>query len=100
MTNPSFDPNLSLIEEEQLPFVERLPPDGIIRRIEERAVIGKRVVDQGGVRVSTRTEVQTDTLRDTLQDVTVEVERVPVGRFVDAAEPSRTEGDITIQLVY
>ncbi|TNC50202.1 DUF2382 domain-containing protein, partial [Rubellimicrobium rubrum] len=100
MTQSSFDPQSSSIEEERLRHAERLPTDGIIQRIEERATFGKRVVDQGGVRVSTRTEVQTETLRDILQDVTVEVERVPVGRFVEAAEAPRTEGDLTILPVY
>ncbi|HVG49685.1 MAG TPA: YsnF/AvaK domain-containing protein [Rubellimicrobium sp.] len=94
------EPTDSLAREERLRLAERLPEDGIIERIEERAVIGKRVVDAGGIRVSTRTETHQDVVRDTLEGVAVEVERVPVGRFVDAAEAPRVEGDVTILPVY
>ncbi len=97
---PTQEPDPLLAGEERRLTAELLPPDAIIERLEERVVIGKRVVDQGGVRVSTRTEVHPETLRDTVEDMTVEVERVPVGRFVDAAEAPRTEGDLTILPVY
>ena len=78
----------------------RLPEDGLIERVEERAVIGKRRRDAGGVRVFTRTGLQTETVRDTLTETAVEVERVPVGRFVEAAEEPRIEGDVTVVPVY
>jgi uncharacterized protein (TIGR02271 family) len=94
------DPAESLAREERLRAAERLSEDGIIERIEERAVIGKRVVDAGGVRVSTRTETHQDMVRDTLEGMAVEVERVPVGRFVEAVEAPRVEGDVSILPVY
>ncbi|MBP1804754.1 DUF2382 domain-containing protein [Rubellimicrobium aerolatum] len=78
----------------------RLPEGAVIQRVEERATLGKRVVDQGGVRVATRTETRAETLRDTVKEIAVEVERVPVGRFVEAVEPPRSEGDLTILPVY
>ena len=95
-----FDPTDSRAREERLRFAERQPEDGVIERVEERAVLGRRVVDEGGVRVSTRTETAEKVVRDTFEDVTVEVERVPVGRFVEAAEEPRVEGDVTILPVY
>jgi len=98
--NPPFDSNDSLSAEERLRLAERLPENGIIERIEERAIIGKRLVDDGGIRVSTRTETVQDVVRDTVQDMAVEVEHVPVGRFVEAAEGPRIDGDVTIMPVY
>jgi stress response protein YsnF len=73
---------------------------GLVERVEERAVIGKVLRDAGGVRVSTRTETVTDLVRDTLTESAVEVERVAVGRFVDAEEEPRVEGDVTVVPVY
>jgi len=79
---------------------QRLPEGGVIERIEEHVTLGKRLLDTGGVRVSTRTEVATQTIQDTLQDTAVEVEHVPVGRFVEAVEEPRVEGDVTVVPVY
>ncbi|WP_210527105.1 DUF2382 domain-containing protein [Rubellimicrobium arenae] len=90
----------SLSDEERLRLAERLPEGAFIERIEERVVLGKRVVDQGGVRVATRTEAHAETVRDTVEETSVEVERIPVGRFVDAVEAPRVEGDLTILPVY
>jgi stress response protein YsnF len=71
---------------------------------EERAVVDVRRRDTGGLRVATRTTSGTEELRVALEDVSVEVERVPVGRFVTAAEPPRTEatpdGEVTVLPVY
>ena len=71
-----------------------------IALVEERAVIGTRASDRGGIRVATRTEILRETLRVPLEDVSVEVERVPVGRYVDAAEEPRVDGDLTVLPVY
>jgi stress response protein YsnF len=91
---------LELSEEERLRRMERATSDGVIERVEERAVIGKRLVDTGGIRVSTRTEAATEMVTAALQEFAVEVEHVPAGRFVDAAEEPRVEGDVTILPVY
>jgi stress response protein YsnF len=92
--------DLDLTEAERLRMAERLDAEGVIERVEERAVIGKRVVDTGGVRVSTRTEVGTEMVSAALQELKVELEHVPVGRFVEAMEEPRVEGDVTILPVY
>ena len=81
-------------------MAEQASRDGVIELVEERAVIGKRLVDSGGVRVSTRTEVQTEMVNAALQEFAIEVERVPAGRFVEAEEEARVEGDVTILPVY
>lgn len=74
--------------------------DDRIRLIEERLSVGKRVVDRGGVRVSTRTETHTETAQVTLEDMNVEIEHVPAGRFVDAAVGPVVDGELTILPVY
>jgi stress response protein YsnF len=99
MAHPTNDPP-RFAGEERLSAADRQPEGGRIERIEERAVIGKRVEDRGGVRVTTRTETGTETIRASLEEVAVEVERVPVGRFVEAAEAPRVEGDVTVLPVY
>jgi stress response protein YsnF len=91
---------LGTLEEERLRLADRASSDEVIQRIEERAVIGKRLVDTGGIRVSTRTETATEMVTAALQEFAVEVERVPVGRFVDAAEDPRVDGDVTMIPVY
>lgn len=72
----------------------------LIEVVAERAVVAVRRLDRGGVRVSTRTATVTEEVRQDVADHSVEVERVPVGRFVEAAEGPRTEGDLTILPVY
>lgn len=75
-----------------------------IRLVEETVHVGKERVERGSVRVRTRTETRTETVHVALEDVVVEVERVPHGRFVEAAEAPRTEadaeGEVTILPVY
>jgi uncharacterized protein (TIGR02271 family) len=87
-------------QSDDLPRLRDGTDDDRIALIEERAVIGKRALDRGGVRVATRTETFQETLRVPLEDVSVEVERVPVGRYVEAAEDPREEGDVTVLPVY
>jgi stress response protein YsnF len=72
----------------------------LLEVMEERAVVAVRRLDRGGVRVSTRTAIVTEDVRQDVAEHAVEVERVPVGRFVEAAEGPRTEGDLTILPVY
>ncbi len=74
--------------------------DDRLALIEERAIVGIRALDRGGVRVATRTETHRETLRVPLEEVAVEVERVPVGRYVETAEEPRVEGDVTVLPVY
>ena len=68
-------------------------PDRLIALVEERISLGKRVVDRGGVRVASRTETVEEMVQGTVSEQSVEVVRVPVGRFVDAAEPPGGEPD-------
>ena len=64
--------------------------------LQEQIEVTKRNVSTGRVRVRTTTETVEETARATLDAVGVEVERVPIGREVDAAPSVRTENDLTI----
>lgn len=71
----------------------------VVPVVEETARIGKRVVETGRVRVSTRTETVEQTLRESLRGEAVGVTRVAVGRTLAEGEPvpvMREEGGVTI----
>ena len=72
------------IEEERIPLVE------------ERAVVGTRVVETGRIRVQTRVETREEMVRAELARDQVSVRRVPVNQPVDAMPVIRQEGDLTI----
>lgn len=78
--------------------------EDVVRIVEERLDVGTRRVEAGGVRVHVRAEARTETARVRLEDAAVEVERVPQGRFVAAAEAPRTEalpdGEVLVLPVY
>ncbi len=67
---------------------------------EERLRVGKREVETGRVRLTRRVEQIEEAAEATLARETVEVERVPIGRFVDAVAPPREEDGVTIIPVY
>lgn len=63
---------------------------------EERVEIGRQVVETGRVRVSIEPIEHAEVLQIGLRDAHVVVEHVPVGLFVDAPPPVRTEVGVTI----
>ena len=99
MTRVTPDPN-PLAGDERLRLAGQDIRDDRIELVEERVRLDKELRDVGGVRVTTRTELATEMVVDTRQEMAVEVEHVPVGRFVDAAEEPRVEGDVTVVPVY
>jgi len=64
--------------------------------VEERAIVGKRVIETGRVQVRTRTEQREELVEAELAREEVEVERVPIGREIDVVPAVRQEGDVTI----
>lgn len=64
--------------------------------VEERLVTSKKEVETGRVRVRTLVEENETLVRETLRHATVEVERVPIEREVDAIPPVREEDGVTI----
>jgi stress response protein YsnF len=73
--------------------------DGIVARLplaEETVAVERRIVETGRVRVETQTVARQHVVDESLEHVRVEIERVPIGRVVDAPPPVREEGDVTI----
>ena len=64
--------------------------------LEEVAVVTKRRVSTGKVRISTHADRVDDIARCALQAESVEVTRVPIDTIVERAPEVRTEGDTTI----
>jgi stress response protein YsnF len=68
----------------------------VIPVVEERAVILKRKKLTGGLRVRTIVRESEEVIDEPLTTDNVEVERVSVGRWVEAPIPIRQEGETTI----
>ena len=68
----------------------------VIPVVEERAVILKRKKLTGGLRVRTVVRESEEVINEPLTTDEVEVERVPVDRWVEAPVPVRQEGETTI----
>ena len=69
---------------------------GTIPIVEEVARVETRVVDKGGVRVSTRIDEVTERLETPLRQQSATTERVRVDRVVDAVPEPRLEGDVIV----
>ena len=70
--------------------------DQVLALHDEEIVIAKRTVPRGKVRVSKLTRSRDHLVQETLKHQRVEVERVPVGTYVDQVPPVRHDGDVTI----
>jgi uncharacterized protein (TIGR02271 family) len=76
---------------------DRLEQDReVIPLLEERAVILKRKKLTGGLRVRTVVRESEEVIDQPLTTDEIEVERVPVDRWVEAPVPIRQEGEATI----
>jgi stress response protein YsnF len=64
--------------------------------VEERAVVRKRKKVTGAVRVRTEVREAVEVVDAPLAVEQVEVERVPLDRWIDAPVPVRQEGDTTV----
>jgi stress response protein YsnF len=68
----------------------------VIPVVEERAVVLKRKKLTGGVRVRTIVHEDEEVINKPLTTEEIEVERVPLDRWVKAPVPVRQEGETTI----
>ncbi|SDL87433.1 YsnF/AvaK domain-containing protein [Paracoccus chinensis] len=71
-------------------------PAEVIPIVEEQAVVLKRKTLTEGVRVRTVVREDEALIDEPVASETVEVERVPLDRWVDGPVPVRQEGDTTI----
>jgi stress response protein YsnF len=78
---------------------ERDPERVVIPLLAEEAVVSRRVVTGSTVRVATVTHERERLIDEALTRERVEVERVPIGRTIDAVPPVREEGDTMIMPV-
>ena len=67
-----------------------------LRLWEEQVSFDRERVETGRVRVRVVTHEREETLEIPLTTERVEVERVPIGREIDAMPPRRQEGDTTV----
>ena len=72
----------------------------VFQEIEEHAAVRTVVRETGRVVARTVTDSREETVAGAGWRETVDVERVPVGREVDAVEPPREEGGVTVIPVY
>ena len=70
------------------------------QEVEEHVRVGTRVRETGRVVARTVTDVREEPVDADGWRETVEVERVPVGRVVEAVEPVRDEDGVTVVPVY
>jgi len=68
----------------------------IVPVLEERVVVGKRVIEGRTVTVTARPVSKTQTIAEPVLKERVIVERVPIGEVVDAIPQIREEGDLTV----
>ncbi len=75
---------------------ERHADEAVVPVIEETAVVRKERVATETVRLHKRVHEEEEVLDVPVQTEAIEVERVPVGRWIDAPAEVRREGDTTV----
>jgi uncharacterized protein (TIGR02271 family) len=75
---------------------ERLADEEVVPVVEETAVVRKERVAAETVRLHKRVHEEEEVLDVPVQTEAIEVERVPVGRWIDAPAEVRREGDTTV----
>jgi uncharacterized protein (TIGR02271 family) len=70
--------------------------DVVIPVVAEEIITGTRTIERERVRVSTHTEVRDVDLDAVHARDDVDIERVPIGRPIEAAPEIRVEGDTTV----
>ncbi len=68
----------------------------VVPLIAEEISIGKRVVETGGVRVHKTVREDVQTINEPILREHIEVERVPVNKYVETAPAIRYEGEVMI----
>jgi len=69
---------------------------GVLRLLAEDAAVSRQVVETGRVRVAKVTRTRDHLVDELLACTRFEVERVPIGRLIDAIPTIKEDGDLTI----
>jgi uncharacterized protein (TIGR02271 family) len=95
MASDESDPNAGAPARPTGPIPAAAEPD-TVKVFEEELSVGTETVETGRVRVRIATHEHEETVDVPLRGQRVEVERVAIGREVEAVPPRRQEGDTTI----
>lgn len=68
----------------------------VVPVIQEETTIDKRLVERGRLRVTKQVQTQEEEIDVPLRQERVQVERIPVEQLVDAAVPTRYEGETLV----
>ncbi len=71
-------------------------PPSVLQLFAEEANVSRRTIETGRVRVATVTHTRDHLVDELLARTSVEVERIPVGRPIDAIPPVQDDADHTI----
>jgi len=69
---------------------------GVLRLLAEDASVSRQVIETGRVRVAKVTHTRDHIVDEPLTSTRFEVNRIPVGRLIDAMPPIKEDGDLTI----
>ena len=69
---------------------------GVLRLLAEDATVSRQVLETGRVRVAKVTRTRDHLIDELLAQTRFEVNRVPVGRLIDAMPAIKEDGDLTI----
>ena len=77
---------------------DKLPARGadVLQLFAEEAKVSRQTVETGRVRISTVTHTRDHVIDELLACTNVEVERIPVGKMIDAIPPVKNEADLMI----
>ena len=81
------------------PVHRRADERAIIPVVEEQAVVRKRRKLTSGVRVRTIVHTDEQVIDEPVVTEQVEVERIPLGHWVESPVPVRQEGDVTVLFI-
>jgi uncharacterized protein (TIGR02271 family) len=68
----------------------------VLQLFAEEAMVSRQTVETGRVRIATVTHTRDHLVDELLARTDVEVERVPIGRVIDAIPPVRDDADVVI----
>ena len=69
---------------------------GVLRLFAEDATVSRQAIETGRVRVAKVTRTRDHLIDELLARTHYEVDRVPIGRLIDAIPPIKEDGDLTI----